>query len=141
VSPSEDEPPLPPRLVLYDGVCALCHGAVRLLVRLDRARALRYAPLQGTTAARLRGAYAELPRELDTVVLVDDGRVLLRSRALLGAARHLGWPWRALAALAWLPAWTLDPAYRLVARLRYRVFGRREVCSIPAPAARELFLP
>jgi predicted DCC family thiol-disulfide oxidoreductase YuxK len=105
-------------LVLYDGRCGLCLGAVAWLRRHDRAGALRFAPLQGEEASRLRARWPAVPAGLDSAVLVERGSVALRSRALLGALGHLPAPWRWLAPLRLLPAWLLDPPYRLVARLR-----------------------
>jgi len=130
-----------PPVVLYDGVCGLCSAAVRWLVRHDAARTLRYAPLQGETAAALRAQHPSIPADLDTVVLVDDGRVYLRSKAFLHVARYLTRPWRWGWYLRWLPAPLLDLAYRVIARIRYRVWGKHDQCEIPAPAERALFLP
>lgn len=137
--PPRGDPPGP--VVLYDGVCGLCHRAVRWLAAKDRDRALRFAPLQGETAARLRAAHPEIPAGLDTVVLVDVEGVHLRSKAFLHGARYLAPPWRWASWLRWLPAFVLDPAYRLVARVRYRVWGRFDACRIPTAAERERFLP
>jgi predicted DCC family thiol-disulfide oxidoreductase YuxK len=134
-------PALPPRIVLYDGVCGLCHRAVAWLLRHDRARAFRYAPLQGETAARLRAEHPEIPVELETVVYVEDGRVYLRSHAFLQLARHLPAPWRWAHAFRWLPAWLVDWAYNLVARVRYRVWGKLDTCQVPSTAERALLLP
>ncbi len=132
---------LPPRIVLYDGVCGLCHRAVRWLLSKDRGRQLWFAPLQGPTAARLRALHPEIPDELDSVVLVDGGRVHLRSKAFLGAARHLPAPWRWASGLGWIPGPVLDTVYRLVARVRYRVWGRFEACKMPEAEDRSRLLP
>lgn len=127
--------------MLYDGVCGLCHRTVAWLLRHDRRGRLWFAPLQGETAARLRVQHPEIPSGLESVVLVEDGRVALRSRAILGAARQLGPPWRWVSWLGWLPARLLDLAYRLVAQVRYRVWGRFETCRAPAAADRSRLLP
>lgn len=132
---------LPPRIVLYDGACGLCHRTVAFLVARDRGRRLWFAPLQGETAARLRALHTEIPGDLDTVVLVDEGRVHVRSQAFLHGARYLGPPWRWASWLRWLPGPALDPIYRLVARVRYRVWGRYDACRVPAADARGRFLP
>ncbi|MBP6632010.1 MAG: DUF393 domain-containing protein [Kofleriaceae bacterium] len=128
-------------IVLYDGVCGLCARSVRWLLKRDHQRRLRFAPLQGPTAAALRLRYPRIPTSLTSVVLVEAGRVDLRSKVFLRAARHLRWPWRALGALAWLPGWLLDPGYLLVARVRYRVWGKFDTCQVPDPAARSQLLP
>lgn len=139
--PSRVPAELPARIVLYDGVCGLCHRTVRWLLSKDRGRQLWFAPLQGPTAARLRALHPEIPDELDGVVLVDGGRVYLRSKVFLRAARYLPAPWRWGAWLGWLPGPVLDPAYRLVARVRYRVWGRFDACRAPQAEDRSRLLP
>lgn len=132
--------PEPSPLILYDGVCGLCGRTVRWLLRRDGGR-LWYAPLQGETAERLRARYPRIPRELDSVVLVEDGRVYLRSKVFLHVARHLTRPWRWLYHLRWFPALLVDPAYWLVAKLRYRLFGKYDACRLPTTDERARFLP
>jgi len=134
-------PSLPPFVVLYDGVCGLCSRTVSWLVARDRHRRLAFAPLQGETAAQLRERHPEIPAGLDAVVYVEPGGVHLRSKAFLHLARHLGPPWRWIYRLRWLPAFPLDLAYRLVARARYRVWGRYETCRLPAGARDGQLLP
>ena len=135
------EPPPAPRIVLFDGECGLCDKLVRALVRADGSRALRYAPLQGETARKLRAQHPSIPDGLETMVFVDEGVVHLRSRAAFRCARYLSWPWRALAWLRWVPRFLTDPVYGLVARSRYGLFGRSDVCRLPVPGERALFLP
>jgi predicted DCC family thiol-disulfide oxidoreductase YuxK len=72
-------------------------------------------------------------------VLVVDGRAHLRSKAFLHAARHLRAPWRWGYGLRWLPGFALDLGYRLIARLRYRIWGRADLCELPAPEVRARF--
>jgi len=136
-----DAPPTPPRIVLYDGVCGLCDKLVQFLVAKDLERLLRYAPLQGDTAARLRAQHAEIPADLDTMIFVDEGKVYLRSRAAARIARYLPWPWRAVAAVRFVPRFVADAVYGLVARSRYRIFGKVDACGLPTPEERRLLLP
>lgn len=128
-------------IVLYDGVCGLCNGAVQWLLRHDRDGVLRFAPLQGETATALRAKHEEIGPDLDTVVLVDGDRVYVRSAALIRLTRWLPFPWNLGRLLGALPTWVLDGAYRIVAALRYRVFGRHPSCTLPTAAQRGRFLP
>jgi len=128
-------------IVLYDGTCGLCHRSVKWLLRHERGAELSFAPLQGTTAAALRLRHPRIPTDIDTVVLVDGGRAHLRSKAFLFAARYLRAPWRWGYAFRWMPAFVLDVAYRVIAALRYRIWGRVDACELPSPGQRARFLP
>lgn len=129
-------------LLLYDGTCGFCHASVRWLVGRDRDRRFTFAPIQGETAARLRAERADIPESMNAIVLVDgDGRAYVRSRAFVRAARYLPRPWRWLYGLRFVPAFVLDLGYRVVARLRYRLWGRVDACQLPSPEERSRFLP
>jgi predicted DCC family thiol-disulfide oxidoreductase YuxK len=128
-------------IVLYDGVCGLCHRTVQWLVKRDRDRALHFAPLQGPTADRLRARFPTIPTVLDTVVVIDHDRAYLRTKAILQAARYVGRPWRWGRFVQWLPSFLIDLPYRLIARLRYRIWGRHDTCTVPSAADRSRFLP
>jgi len=135
---------LPARLILYDGVCGFCDGAVRWLLAHDPAGKLHFAPLQGETAAWLRRLHPEIPSDLDSIVFVESeggvSRVFLRSEAAWRACAELAGRWRWLAWLRWLPRVLSDPFYRLFARFRYRWFGQLEACRVPDAAERRRFL-
>jgi predicted DCC family thiol-disulfide oxidoreductase YuxK len=120
---------LPYTLVFFDGVCGLCNGFVDFLIRRDGARALRFAPLQGSTAAR----FDQLPRGLDSVVVVDGHRVLVKSDAALCALSRLGGAWRLWTVARIVPRRVRDAVYDVIAQNRYAWFGRREACRIPTP--------
>lgn len=132
--------PEPPtrHVVLFDGVCNFCDGAVRWLMERDPAGRLCFAPLQGETARALRARHPQIPYELSTMVLVEgpaeDQRVYLNSEAVFRTLAQLQSPWRHLSMLRVLPRFLTDAGYRAFARLRYRLFGRREQCRIPKPA-------
>ena len=127
-------------VVLYDGVCGLCAKSVRWILRHERDREIRFAPLQGPTAAAYRARYPAIPESIDTVVYIDGDRAHLRSKAFLHLARHLRAPWRWVYAMRWFPGFLLDLGYRLVAATRYRLFGKHDSCEIPSPETRARFL-
>src|SRR5579859_3647503 len=102
-------------LILYDGTCGLCHRSVRWIMRHERDATLQFAPLQGQTAAAMRARYPNIPVDLDSVVLVDNDRAYLRSKAFVHTARYLRAPWRWGYALRWLPAFAMDLGYRVIA--------------------------
>jgi predicted DCC family thiol-disulfide oxidoreductase YuxK len=127
-------------VVLFDGVCNLCHGAVRFVLERDPAARFRFAPLQSEIGRSLLERHGLDPGALDTVVLVDAGGAHARSDAALRIARELGFPWSWLAALRALPRPLRDALYGIVVRRRYRWFGRRDACPPPPPRWRERFL-
>ena len=125
--------PLPNNLVLYDGVCGLCSRFVQHLLKQDRSAVLVFAPLQGTTANSVRTQHPSLPKELSTVAYVRDGQLLLRSRAVFAIWQDLGGAWRIPASLRILPRFFTDLGYRMVASVRYRIWGKLDSCQIPDP--------
>jgi predicted DCC family thiol-disulfide oxidoreductase YuxK len=126
--------------VLYDGECGLCHRSVKFLLKRDRNQ-LWYAPLQGETAAQLRAKHPQIPQTLESVVLVDGDKVYLRFKAILHATRYLTRPWRWAYYFRWLPSFLLNPVYALIARIRYRVWGKFDTCTIPTTEQRAHLLP
>jgi predicted DCC family thiol-disulfide oxidoreductase YuxK len=143
-SAEERMEPLPPRLVLFDGVCRFCDRAVRWLIERDPRQRLHFAPLQGETAVDLRRRHPEIPEDTDTVVYVEvdrDGEhVHLRSAAIFRIAAELTGPWRRLAWLRWLPRPLADAGYCLFASRRYRFFGKFDACAVPPPGQRARFV-
>jgi len=126
--------------ILFDGVCNLCNGFVRFVIPRDPSARFRFAALQSSSAAailREAGVTTPLP---DSVVLVQDGRVYLRSDAALRVARGLRFPWPLAYGLVVVPRFIRDRLYDVVAAHRYRWFGRREVCMVPTPELSRRFL-
>jgi predicted DCC family thiol-disulfide oxidoreductase YuxK len=131
-----------PAVILFDGVCNLCNGFVQFVIRHDAAGRFRLAALQSDAGqALLRQHQLPTPPEPDSVVLLMDGRAYTHSAAALGILRELGGGWR------WLAGWGLlvprrlrDAVYRLIARNRYRWFGRQQACWLPTPALQSRFL-
>ena len=132
------------RILLFDGVCVFCEGAVEWLTARDPRRLFHFAALQGDTAAELRSRHPEIPLELETMVLVeraeDVEHVYLDSEAVFRVLAVTASPLRHLALLRVLPRAITDFGYRLFARNRYRMFGRRDSCRIPAPEEAARFL-
>jgi len=131
-------------VVLYDGSCGLCSHAVRLIAGHDRAARFRFAALDSAVGREvLAAAGAGLARRSlpDSIVVVPAGRpALVESDAAIYVAAHLDGPLRHTAWLRVVPRPVRDLAYRALARVRYRVFGRRDACALPAPWLRERLL-
>lgn len=125
-------------VILFDGVCNLCHGAVRFIIRRDRAARFRFASLQSDTGRRLAGP--GLPAEPDSILLFEEGRRYDRSTAALRIARRLDGAWPLLYAFIVIPRPLRDAVYAWIARHRYRWFGRLETCPLPDPGLADRFL-
>jgi predicted DCC family thiol-disulfide oxidoreductase YuxK len=142
MSSREPEPARAGDVVLYDGLCGLCSRAVRFIARHDGRGRFRFAALQSEVGRALLEGAAGVPALLpDSVILVEaGGTVRVESDAALWIAASLDGPVRHLARLRVVPRPLRDAVYRLVARTRYRIFGRHDECEIPAPWLRERFL-
>ena len=133
-------------IILYDGVCGLCNRLVQFLLRHDKQGRLRFASLQSDFATKVLQRHGIDPKDLDTMHLIENyeqpnERVLQRSDAILRAGRELGGFWAALAAVAGVvPRALRNPVYGFVARNRYRVFGKYDICMLPEPSQRSRFL-
>ncbi len=136
--------PVDPRehpILLFDGVCNLCAGAVRFAITRDRDARLRFTPLQSPVGQDLLRRHGYEPDALDTVVLIDAAGAHVRSTAALRLLGQLPAPWRWLGPpLLLLPRRLRDVVYDFVARHRYRWFGRRDACLVPTPELRARFL-
>ncbi|GAB2502075.1 thiol-disulfide oxidoreductase DCC family protein [Lysobacter humi (ex Lee et al. 2017)] len=128
-------------VIVFDGICLLCNAWVRFLLRHDRRAHYRFAAMQSPAGAALLAAYGLDPTDPASFLLVDADGAWTDSTAIARLLRGLGLPWSiAGVALLLLPRALRDPAYRLVARNRYRWFGRREACLLPGPAVAARFI-
>ncbi len=132
-------------IILYDGVCALCHRLVRFVLARDPAGRFRFAALQSRLAREILTRHGRDARDLDTLYLVlahgrAGERLLRKSDAALWVLHRLGGPWRAAAALRLLPTGVRDLGYDWLSRSRYRLFGRYDACALPDPGHRARFL-
>jgi predicted DCC family thiol-disulfide oxidoreductase YuxK len=137
---------MPHPILLYDGVCGLCNRLVQFILRRDRNAIFRFASLQSALAARILTRHSANPNDLDTLYVVVDHELpneylLSRSAAVLFVLKQLPGLWRPAAfLLQLLPKFLLDVVYNTVARHRYRIFGRSEVCALPQDQDRARFL-
>ena len=143
-------------IIFFDGVCALCDQAIKRVVAADKKGVFRYAPLQGETARRrLQPLTPEQKRDaqngaedeasgggwLRSMVLLDATGEYRNSSAAVRILWYLGGTWSLLGGLLWIvPRPIRDGVYRMIARNRYRWFGKRESCRLPTPAERTRFL-
>lgn len=129
-----------PHVIVFDGVCNLCNATVAFVIRHDVNARFHFLPIQSELGTQLYAHLGHDPDRPGTLLLINEGEVLARSDAALGIARHLGWPWRMVAAARVLPRPWRDFVYDRVARSRYRFFGRQSACLVPTPALKARFL-
>ena len=127
-------------VLLFDGVCNLCSGSVQFIIERDPEARFRFASLQSEVGQRYLDELGVDRRVVDSVILIEGNRWHGESDAVLRIARILGGPWRALAVFRLIPRPVRDWLYRLVARHRYRWFGKKESCWLPTPELRGRFL-
>ena len=132
LSPSAPAIPTAAPLIVFDDVCVFCSGFVQWVIRHDRARLFRFTSAQGPLGQALYRDLGLDPVRFETSLLVADGVVYGGLRGVAEIALRLGGAWRAAGLLRLLPTALGEPAYDLVARNRYRWFGRRDACWLPS---------
>ena len=127
-------------IVLFDGVCNLCNGSVNFILKRDKTGVFRFAALQSDAGREQLKRLNLDEQSMTSVVLVEEGRHFEKSEAALRILKKLGWPCKILYPLMLLPRPIRDLGYDLIARNRYRIFGKRDACMIPTPEIRARFL-
>ena len=122
-----------PSIIVFDAECVLCSANAQFVLRHDRRGRFRLASMQGEVGAGLYRRFGIDPAAPETLIVVTGDRALRDSAAIFAIWSGLGWPWRGLTVLRLVPRFVRDPFYRLIARNRYRIFGKRETCWIPSP--------
>jgi hypothetical protein len=126
-------------ILFFDGVCNLCNGFIDWLVRRDKHARIKIASLQGNTAQRV---IPELSASLDTIILVDGAEIMIKSDAVLKSLAMLPGIWPTVSKIGFLfPKGFRDGVYKLTARNRYRLFGKKDSCRLPTASERGHFLP
>jgi predicted DCC family thiol-disulfide oxidoreductase YuxK len=124
-------------IVLFDGTCAFCEGAVRFIARRDPDGYFRFGASQSPAAAARLAPFGLTRDTARSIILIEDGRVYLRSTASLRIAAHMRRPWSLLRVLLVVPRPIRDAVYGIVAGIRHRLAGPSNACEIPPPELRE----
>ena len=127
-------------IVLFDGVCNLCNASVRFIIKRDKKELFRFAALQSDISKALleySGQSVDIP---DSIVLIQKGKVYTESTAALRIARNLDGPWPLIYVLIIIPRFLRDFFYRIIAKYRYKVFGRRDQCMVPDTKISDRFI-
>ncbi|WP_116106191.1 thiol-disulfide oxidoreductase DCC family protein [Lewinella sp. IMCC34191] len=127
-------------ILFFDGVCNLCNGAVQFILKNDRRGELRFASLQSELAEELLPPFGINPRDLNSVVLYENGTVYTRSSSVLRTLKLMGGPLSYMAIFGIIPRRIRDFFYNYISHHRYNWFGKRDNCMLPRPEWKGRFL-
>ena len=127
-------------IVFFDGVCNFCNYWVNFAIKRDKEKRLKFASLQGEYAKKILPRYGINQTLVNSVVLVDNGKVYTQSSAAFRICKYLDGGWKLGYGLMVIPKIIRDFFYDFIARNRYRWFGKKESCMVPGPGIKERFL-
>jgi predicted DCC family thiol-disulfide oxidoreductase YuxK len=127
-------------LLLFDGVCNLCNGVVRFIIKLDTKNKFKFGSIQSGVGRFWLERYGLLENEIDSFVFIHNNKFYRKSTAALKMARELGGIGKILYVFILLPRPLRDSIYDIIARYRYKIFGKRDNCMIPGPELQARFL-
>ncbi|MBM3440008.1 MAG: thiol-disulfide oxidoreductase DCC family protein [Bacteroidetes bacterium] len=127
-------------LILFDGVCNFCNYWVRFALKRDQKQKLSFGTLQGNTTQSVLPLHGINEKEIASVVFIENGKLWQNSSAVLRICRHLSGAWKLFYALMIIPAPIRDFIYKMIAKNRYRWFGKRESCMVPDASMKDRFV-
>ena len=128
-------------IVLFDGVCNLCNGAVQFIIKRDKEKKFRFTSLQSESGQKILSKYGLPTASFNSFVLIIEDRYFTKSTAALTVLKELGGAFRICYAFIILPKLLRDFVYDLIAKSRYKIFGTNNTCMIPTPDLKQRFLP
>lgn len=135
-----NETTFPDNVILFDGVCNFCNSSINFIIRHDKKNRFHFAPLQSEPGTAIIKQH-NLPEEfLSSVILIEDGKAYVKSTAALRIARRLNGGWPLFYGFIILPPFCRDWVYNIIARNRYKWWGKKESCMVPTPEVRKKFL-
>lgn len=127
-------------VVFFDGVCNLCSSSVLFIIKRDKKNTFKFNSLQSPNSYELLRAFDTNTEDLQSIILLQNGKIYTESSAVLQITRQLSGLWPILYVFAVIPKFIRDGLYRIVAKNRYGWFGRKDQCMIPSPALKAKFL-
>jgi predicted DCC family thiol-disulfide oxidoreductase YuxK len=126
-------------IILFDGVCQFCNGAVNFIIKHDHKQRFLFAPLQSEFGLHFLQNHPELEK-VDSLILLENEHYSIYSTAALKIVKQLKWRYKVLYVFILFPKPIRDYFYKLVAINRYRLFGKVETCMIPSKEVRQRFI-
>lgn len=127
-------------IIIFDGICNLCNKAVFFVIKHDKKQYFQFAPLQSKAAEKLLKPWDINPKKSDSIILIHNNRLYTESSAALKIAGKLNGIWKLGILFFIVPKFIRDAVYRLIARNRYRWFGKKDVCMTPTKELEKRFL-
>lgn len=127
-------------VILFDGVCNLCNGFVQFVLKRDKKRVFQFASLQSKYGTGLSSHFKLPNAKPETIVLYNNSKILTESDAVIMIVTSLGGIWKISVVLIVIPRFIRNWFYRLVARNRYRIFGKRDQCMVPSENVKDRFV-
>lgn len=127
-------------VILFDGVCNLCNSSVQFIIRNDPKHHFRFASLQSNLGQSILKQFNLPTNELSSFILLDKGRISVKSTGALKVVKQLSGAWPLLYIFIIIPPFIRDAVYEFIGRNRYKWFGKKEACWLPTPEIKALFL-
>jgi predicted DCC family thiol-disulfide oxidoreductase YuxK len=127
-------------VILFDGLCNFCNGAVNFVIKRDTKAVIQFAPLQSGKGRLFLRQFNLPPFDMKSFIFIEDGKMYMQSTAVLRVCRHLKGLWPLLYGFIIVPKFIRDGIYNWMAKNRYKWFGMREQCMIPSPEVRSRFI-
>lgn len=128
------------KIILFDGVCNLCNSCVRFIIKHDKRNQFLFGSLQGKAGQDYLQKFNLNATVFNSFILIENDKVFTRSKAVLQVVKHLGGIWKLLYVFIILPKFIRDRMYDFVAKNRYKWFGKKEECLMPAAGLQSRFL-
>ena len=127
------------KVILFDGICNLCNNAIKFIIKNDKKNIFQFATLQGEYGIKIQNKYELDSKEIDSIILVDGDKVFTRSSAALRIAKDLRAPYFIFYIFIVIPAFIRNFIYDLIAKNRYKWFGKTESCMVPSNELKSKF--
>jgi predicted DCC family thiol-disulfide oxidoreductase YuxK len=125
-------------VLIFDGLCNLCNGTVDFIIRKDKYKQFRFVSFQSVAGLAARQHF-QFPEGMDSVILIHKGQIYTESDAALEVARLLPLPWKLSIIFKMIPRQWRNSIYRMIAKNRYRWFGKKDTCRLPSPEEKAYF--
>ncbi|MBA3972285.1 MAG: DUF393 domain-containing protein [Bacteroidetes bacterium] len=127
-------------IVLFDGVCNFCDNSINRIIRHDKKNRFSFAPLQSDIGKKLARQYGINTEKIDSIILIENGKAYTKSTAILRISKHLNMLYPLMYGFMIFPSFLRNSVYDVIAKNRYKWFGKKETCMIPTAEVRSKFI-